>query len=398
MRRQSSFGSIMLSKSLVHLGFALLSGMMLTSCLPTPSEIPGKEGVPLPEGVKMATLDFSSEVIARGFSIPWSIAVVADNEYLVTERMGDLIYIKNGQSIKLEGLPETRTFESDRHYGGMMGVSLHPLFSENRLVYLAYVDLNFRMVVARFTFIDQSINDFEVIFESNEFSLGSRIEWENEKQFFVSQGAAGSPFPDPGPQDLTSDAGKIHRLNEDGSIPGDNPILEAGSGPTSIWSYGHRDTQGLYLDKEKNLLYATEHGPLGGDEINFIEKGGNYGWPRFSFGLNYDGSTVGDLSEAEAANLTILPIKAWGPTFNMAPSGLERVTFPSMSPQFVWGSLVQQRLIAYDLVSGITSVILDDIGRVRDITQLPSGQLLILVDAESSVGAHAGSVVKLTLK
>jgi glucose/arabinose dehydrogenase len=185
---------------------------------------------------------------------------------------------------------------------------------------------------------------------------------------------------------------------DDGSIPADNPVLAGQPGPTSIWSYGHRDPQGLYFDKTEGVLYAIEHGPLGGDELNIIVKGGNYGWPRFSYGLNYDGTAVGDLSEDEADSLTILPLKSWGPSFNMAPSGLERVTLPSMGPRLVWGSLAQQRLIAYDVASGLTSVILDDVGRVRDVTQLPSGDLVVLVDTESSIRTNAGRVVRLTLK
>jgi glucose/arabinose dehydrogenase len=312
--------------------------------------------------------------------------------------MGKLVYLKDGRSITLDGLPETRTVESDRHYGGLMDVSLHPLFNDNRLVYLAYVDRDFRMVVARFHFTDLTIQDFAVIFASNEFSLGSRIEWEDDSHFFVSQGMAGVPRPDPGPQDLNSDGGKIHRLMDDGSIPADNPVLAGQPGPTSIWSYGHRDPQGLYFDKTEGVLYAIEHGPLGGDELNIIVKGGNYGWPRFSYGLNYDGTAVGDLSEDEADSLTILPLKSWGPSFNMAPSGLERVTLPSMGPRLVWGSLAQQRLIAYDVASGLTSVILDDVGRVRDVTQLPRGDLVVLVDTESSIRTNAGRVVRLTLK
>lgn len=352
----------------------------------------------MPDDVEMATLEFTSEVIAEGFSVPWSIEVLADGEYLVSERMGELVHIKDGHSTELRGLPKTQTFNLDRHYGGMMDVSLHPLFSENRRVYLAYLDRDYRMMVARFVFTDVSIQDFEVIFESNGYSLGSRIEWEDESHFFVTQGMAGAPLPDPGAQNLDFDGGKIHRLIEDGSVPDDNPILEGQSGPTSIWSYGHRDTQGLFLDKTTGIMYATEHGPLGGDELNIIEKGGNYGWPRFSYGLNYDGTTVGDLSEEEADSLTILPLKSWGPSFNMAPSGLAPVTLPTLGPRLVWGSLLQRRLIAHDVESGMTSVIIEGIGRVRDLTQLPSGDLIVLIDAETTGKRNSGRVVKLTFR
>jgi len=349
----------------------------------------------------MATLNFESEVIASGFTIPWGIEVLAEGEYLVTERLGELVYVNHGQSLKLEGLPEIKTIEVDRPYGGLMDVSIHPQYDSNRLVYIAYVNDAYNMTVARFSFAKWSIEDFEVIFESNAFSIGSRIAWEDESHFFVTQGMGGTPKPEPGPQDLGHDGGKIHRLMADGSIPADNPIFEGGLGPTSIWSYGHRDPQGLYFDKTERVLFAHEHGPLGGDELNIIHKGGNYGWPLFSKGLNYDGTVVGELSEEEAKRSTTLPVKSWGPTFNMAPSGLERLdgtALSSLRNHFVWGSLAQQRLIAYDLISGQTSIILENVGRVRDVTQLPSGALLVLIDAKSPKTTDSGRVVKLTLQ
>lgn len=353
----------------------------------------------MPEDIEMAMLDVESKVIATGFTIPWSIEVLAEDEYLVTERMGGIYYINDGQSVKLEGLPETRTVQTDRPYGGLMDVSLHPSFDTNRWVYIAYVNDAYQMAVARFTFANQSVQHFDVIFESNAFSIGSRIAWQDDGHFFVTQGMGGSPKPDPGPQDLNHDGGKIHRLHADGSIPEDNPIFDEQSGPTSIWSYGHRDPQGLFFDAEEGVLYANEHGPFGGDELNIIQKGGNYGWPRFSHGLNYDGTPVGDLSEDEAGESTVLPVKAWGPLFSMAPSGLERLdeaTFPAVAGQFVWGSLAQHRLIAYDMSSDQTTIIGESIGRVRDVTQLANGELLLLIDSGSPKPSDPGRLVKLS--
>ena len=280
-----------------------------------------------------------------------------------------------------------------------MDVSLHPSFETNRLVYIAYVNEAYRMAVARFEFTNQAMQQFDVIFESNAFSIGSRIAWQDDGHFFVTQGMGGAPLPEPGPQNLDHDGGKIHRLHADGSIPEGNPLLGGRSAPTSIWSYGHRDPQGLFFDADEGVLYAHEHGPFGGDELNMIQKGGNYGWPLFSYGLNYDGTPVGDLSEEEAGRSTVLPIKAWGPTFNMAPSGLERLdgtAFPSMAGRFVWGALAQQRLIAFDPNSDQTTIIVDDVGRVRDVTQLSGGELLLLIDARSPKRSDSGRLVKLS--
>lgn len=367
-------------------------------CLPTPQEEPGRNGLPLPEGIEVWELEYESQIVADGFTTPWSIEIVGEDEFLVSDRMGDLFFINHGQKVKLDSIPESNTFKADRHYGGLMDVSLHPEFQTNQLVYLAFVDSDYKLAVGRFAFRDQAVQDFEVIFRTNEFSIGSRIEWQDSDHFFVSQGMAGAPLPDPGPQDLSSDGGKIHRLMADGSIPSDNPVFEDVGQPTSIWSFGHRDPQGLYFGQSENVLYSTEHGPLGGDEFNIVIKGGNYGWPRFSYGLNYDGSTVGDLSEAEADSLTVMPVKAWGPSFNMAPSSLSLVELPGLGSRFVWGSLAQQRMIAYDIASDRTSIVLDSFGRIREVKQLPDGDLLLLVDSENSYSTYSGSLVRIAFK
>ena len=177
------------------------------------------------------------------------------------------------------------------------------------------------------------------------------------------------------------------------------PSSRAVTPPTSVWSYGHRDPQGLYYDSAEGLLYATEHGPLGGDEFNIIVEAGNYGWPLFSYGLNYDETPVSAMTEAEAGRSTVLPRKYWARSFNIAPSGLVRLQnslFRAWDGFFVLGSLAQERLIAYELDSDQTYILLDEIGRVRDVAQLPSGSLLILIDARSPRPSDSGRIVKLT--
>lgn len=370
-----------------------LSPGILLGCLLAASAS-AYESTPLMEGVEMALLDHSTEVIAEGFVTPWAIAVLGEDEYLVTDRPGELFYIRDGVKTSLAGLPEIRNSEQTmRPYGGLMDVSLHPQFTENRQVYISYVNGAGRLTVARFQFIDQAIHDFEVIFEANEFSAGSRIEWEDDDHFFLTMGMGRREMK---AQELDSDDGKVHRLMADGATPLDNPVFEGQTEPTSIWTFGHRASQGLYLDREAGILYGIEHGPMGGDELNIIEKGGNYGWPLFSYGMHYNGSPVNELSEEEAAGQTVLPLKWWPINFHLAPSGLERVDLPGMGSRLVWGSMLQQRLIAFDTDSGMTSVIVDNTGRVRDVTQLANGDLLILVDTESSIKTYAGQVVRLT--
>ena len=339
------------------------------------------------------------EVLAQGYEIPWAIAVIGEEEYLFTERMGALYHYLNGEVKKVNGIPETRTFMVDRPYGGMMDISLHPNFAANRMAYLAYVNENYHLSVARFRLSENNAADLEIIFTSDQFSIGSRITWQDNNHFFLTFGVGGTPKPDPGPQDFSDPRGKIFRLIADGTIPEDNPVLPGRSKPSGIWSYGHRDPQGLYYDSEDSTLYSSEHGPMGGDEINVIVKGGNYGWPLFSYGLNYDNTRVSVMTEEEAARSTLLPIKYWTPDFRLAPSCLVRLKDSNFKPwngSFLIGALTYQHLVGYNPDTGETEILLPKVGRVRDVAQLPSGNLIMLLE-ESSPGLwDKGRVVKVS--
>ena len=335
-------------------------------------------------------------VLASGYEIPDGIAVIGEREFLFADRRGALYHYVGGRATAVRGLPRSRT---SGVFGGLLDVSLHPSFPDSRLVYIAYVAASFGLTVARFELRDGRAERLRVIYKSDEFSIGSRIEWEDSSHFFLSFGVGGDPYPAPGSQDLSSDVGKIHRLTADGQIPLDNPILPGASKPSSIWSYGHRNPQGLYYDASTRTLYATEHGPLGGDELNIVIAGGNYGWPLFSYGLNYDRTRVSDMSEEAARAVSILPAKFWGPDYRVAPSGLLFVQgsqFTSWNGAFLLGSLNQQHLLRYNPATGETEIVLRNVGRVRDIAQLPSGKLLIAVDARSPKPSDRGRIIELT--
>lgn len=345
------------------------------------------------------TLDL--EVLADGFEIPWAIEVISEDDYLFTERMGALYRYRNGKVNKVDGLPESKTFTTDRPYGGMMDISLHPEFESNKMAYLTYVNEDYHLSVARFRLKENSAQDIEIIFKSDQFAIGSRIAWQDKTHFFLSFGTGGAPLPDPGPQDLNDPRGKIFRLMDDGSIPEDNPIFPGMSKPSGIWTYGHRDPQGLFYDMDNTTLYSNEHGPLGGDEFNIIVKGGNYGWPLFSYGVNYDLSKVSDMTEEEAAKNTILPVKHWTPDFRLAPSCLIRLKNSNFEPwngSFLMGALTYQHLVLYNLETDDTEIVLPKVGRVRDISQLPSGNLVILIDQKSPSLFSKGRLVKIRLK
>ncbi len=338
-------------------------------------------------------------MIASEFSIPWGVAVFGEDELLITDRLGTLYHHKNGTTQPLSGTPQTYHVEfAGLIYGGLMDVSLHPNFDTNRLVYISYVGIQGKMLVARFKFQDDTIDKIEIVFRSNSFSIGSRIEWDDHNHFYVSQGLGGNPYPEPGPQNLGNDGGKIHRLHDDGQIPQDNPIFDTIKGPTSIWTYGHRDPQGLFFDRDAGVLYANEHGPLGGDEFNIIYQGKNYGWPLHSYGKNYDNSEISTITEEEARTTTVLPEKHWDKNINVAPSSLLKLknsNFTLWNGSFIMGSLPQQRLVTYNLQSGKTEIVLENIGRVRDIAQLSNGNLIVLVDAGSPNSSDRGRILEI---
>ena len=346
-------------------------------------------------------IDIGQEVLAEGFKIPWAIEVIAEEDFLFTDRMGGLYHYENGDVRKVKGLPESRTYRTDREYGGMMDVSLHPKFEANSMVYLAFVDVNYTNTVARFVLQENTALDVEIIFTSDQFSIGSRIAWQDDNHFFLTFGVGGAPKPDPGPQDVFDPRGKIFRLMADGSIPKDNPVLPGMSEPSGIWTYGHRDPQGLFYDVEDSVLYSNEHGPMGGDELNVITKGGNYGWPLFSYGLNYDGTKVSDMTKEEAAQSTILPMKYWDPSFRLAPSSLVKLknsNFEDWNGSFLMGALAYQHLVLYNPATDQTEIVMPKAGRVRDVAQLPSGNLIILIEKSSPRWWNKGRVVKLVPK
>ena len=264
---------------------------------------------------------FTTVTVAEGFSIPYGIAIVSENEYFITDRIGKLYHFKDSTLIEIGGMPEVVAFGIPGIpailHGGLMDINLHPNYRTNDWIYVTYLPSDGFATVSRFKVKNNVAIQFEDVFKTsnqNYYGNGMRIEWEDSTHFFLNIGCSNfSTYTHPVlfAQDLSEDAGKIHRLNEDGSIPSDNPILDGRDTPTTIWSYGHRDVQGLYFDAPTNTLFGVEHGPKGGDEFNIIEKGKNYGWPLFSYGINYDGVGVSTISKDSAATFTVLPEHFW---------------------------------------------------------------------------------------
>jgi glucose/arabinose dehydrogenase len=369
------------------------------------------DDIPVPPSPYPISNDtFSVSTIAKGFVIPYGIAIVGENEYFISDRIGKMFHYQDGKLTEISGLPGVGVMKLGEIMllGGLMDLSIHPDYLNNKWVYVTYVSIDALAKVARCKIENDSITQFEIIFTTQNQNItgnGMRMVWEDEKHFFLNIGGTSfstTSHPILNAQDLHSGSGKIHRLREDGSIPPDNPIFDGFTSPSSIWSYGHRDVQGLHYDKSVQELIGVEHGPKGGDELNVIEKGKNYGWPLFSFGTDYSGESVSLISKDSAAVFTVLPEHYWTvPTKNggkaIGPACLLKVEGSNISDlnnYFLIGSLVFKRLMKYDRDTHETYG-LNIEGRVRTIKQLPSGDIIALIE-RSNTGKSNGKIIRIS--
>jgi aldose sugar dehydrogenase len=354
---------------------------------------------------------FTTKTIASGFTIPYGIAIVGENEYFITDRVGKMFHFDDSTLTEISGVPEVVTFGTPGlaaiMHGGLMDVSLHPDYATNSWIYISYLASDGFAKVSRLKVQDNTISQLETIFTTrhqNYTGSGMRIVWEDETHFFLNIGNSDfstSEYPVLHAQDLNHDAGKIHRLMDDGSIPADNPVFDGYASPTTIWSYGHRDVQGLFFEVSSRNLFGIEHGPKGGDEFNIIEKGKNYGWPLFTYGINYDGAWVSTISEDSAAKFTVFPEHYWTvPTRDggqaVAPACLLKVSESNISgwnDYFIFGSLAYRRLMKYNHKTGETFG-LSIKGRVRTVKQLPGGDIIALIE-RSDLRKANGKIIRI---
>ena len=268
--------------------------------------------------VKTRLHTYEVSLWAAGFEeIPWGMAFLPNQEMLVTDISGILYKVSsNGkQKIVIKGVPEI--FRKGQ--GGLLDVEIHPKFSKNSWIYLAYSDpfpgrKGFTSV-ARAKLIKNKLVDFEVIYRVDKihatgkpYHFGSRLVFDQNNDLYFSIGDRGERDE---AQLLTTPNGKIHRIRDNGEIPMDNPFYKKNGHIQSIWSYGNRNAQGLTIHPETGELWSTEHGPRGGDELNRIQKGLNYGWPVITYGINYIGTKITDLTEKEGMEQ---PVFQWTPS------------------------------------------------------------------------------------
>jgi aldose sugar dehydrogenase len=267
------------------------------------------------------------DTIASG-GVPWGMTFLPDGNSLLTDKMGNLFLIdKNKQKKKILGVPKVNA----EGQGGLMDVELHPKYAENKLIYLTYSKIKEEgsdlstTAVLRAQLNGIQLTEQKDIFVAQpylttRYHYGSRLEFDKQGFLYVSVGDRGQ-HEDNLPQLLDNDLGKIHRIKDDGSIPNDNPFVKTLNAKGSIWSYGHRNPQGMSMNPSTGEMWVDEHGPRGGDEVNISQKGKNYGWPVISYGINYDGSVLTPFTKKE--NLE-QPLIYWVPS--IAPCGATFVT------------------------------------------------------------------------
>ncbi|WP_077919252.1 PQQ-dependent sugar dehydrogenase [Spirosoma sp. 209] len=328
------------------------------------------------------------DTVASGFKSPWGLAFLPDGSMLVTDRTGDLYRVEKGnQKTKLTGGPTVLA----EGQGGLLDVELHPDFAKNQLIYLSYSavkqegsDKLSTTAVMRARLAGTALTDQKVIFEALPYAktrhhYGSRLEFDKKGFLYITVGDRGSEQQNP--QSLDRDAGKVHRLHDDGRIPADNPFVANKSAHPSIYSYGHRNPQGMALNPATGAIWTHEHGPRGGDEINIVKKSANYGWPVICYGINYDGKPITNLTAKEGMEQ---PLTYWLPS--IGPSGMAFVTsskYPGWKNNLMVGSLRFQYLNRC-VMNGDKIVsqenILKNIGRLRNVTMGPDGYLYVSVE------------------
>jgi glucose/arabinose dehydrogenase len=344
---------------------------------------------PEPQPATVVTTGYKVTEIAKGLDHPWSMAFLPDATMLVTERVGRLRLIKGGALLAqpIAGVPAVHTGSQ----AGLFDIVLHPNFAQNHLVYLTYaagtkVANGTRVARARFDGI--ALRDLHVIFtamplKDTDNHYGGRMAFLPDGTFALTIGE-GFEYREKA-QDLASDLGKIVRLNEDGSVPRDNPFVGQASIRPEIYTWGHRNSQGLLFDAPSGRLYETEHGPRGGDELNIIVAGRNYGWPVITYGMDYSGAYVSPYSQRQGLEQ---PVIYWTPS--IAPSGLAMYRgdkFPAWKGDLFVGSLAFKHLRRVHLDErgdvAVQEQFLNDLHwRIRDVRAAPDGYLYVCTDED----------------
>jgi glucose/arabinose dehydrogenase len=346
---------------------------------------------PISNIFKTEKIKIRLDTVVNGLDVPWSMVFLPNNEMLITERSGILYHrSRNGKLTTVTGTPKVVVGGQ----GGLMDIALDPAFSKNRFIYITYslgkTENNKELAttaVMKARYENGVLSDQSNIFIAQPYSTtrhhyGSRLQFGKDGYLYFTVGERGNEKQNP-QQILGNDLGKVHRIKTDGTVPQSNPFVNVPGASTSIYSYGHRNPQGLTMDFRTGKIWENEHGPRGGDEINIIEAGKNYGWPVITYGINYNGRPMAPDTKTAKEGME-QPFLQWTPS--IAPSGMTFVTgnrYKDWKGNLLSGSLRFQYLNRSEIKNNKVvkeEILFKNIGRVRDIRMGPDGYLYMAVE------------------
>ena len=366
-----------------HRSFISALTALFTACSYSPAQGPATRS-PNPKSNDGA---LRVETVAEGLANPWGLAILPDGRMLVTERPGRLRLVSTDGKLSapLAGVPAVYATGQ----GGLLDVAIDPQFASNQTIYLSFAESapngTAGTAVVRARLRDAGLDEVRAIYRQepkvtggNHF--GSRLVFRNDGTLFVTQGDRFTYRVQA--QDLSSDLGKVVRINTDGSVPRDNPFVGKDTGRPEIWSYGHRNVQAAALDPQTGQLWTVEHGAAGGDELNHPEAGKNYGWPVITYGRDYNGQKIGEGVEKQGMEQ---PVYYWDPV--IAPSGMTFYrgdAFVGWKGSILVGGLASQALVRLVLTNGVVAREERYLGelheRIRDVQEGSDGFLYVITD------------------
>ena len=325
--------------------------------------------------------------VMKRSGVLWGMDFLPDGSMLVTDKSGSLIHFKDGKQTIIKNTPEIYLMGQ----GGLLDVKIHPNYKNNRWIYLTYASSQGNTdagntALMRGEIVNNTFQNKKLLYKAVPNTdagqhFGSRIIFDNEGYLYFTIGDRGNR--DVNPQSIKRDGGKVYRLNDDGSIPADNPFVSKSGAKKAVYSYGHRNPQGLAIHPVTGEIWEHEHGPRGGDEINIVKKGKNYGWPLATFGINYIGTEITKNTSLPGMED---PIHYWTPS--IAPCGMAFVTgkqYPKWKNDLLVGSLSFQYLehvvLENDKVVA-REKLFKGIGRVRNVKSAPDGTIYVSIEGK----------------
>ena len=372
---------------------ALVLSVLLAACSSSPPS-PDTSAVPtgdvVIEMVKSEAATFRVVRLIENLEHPWAVAWLPDERMLITERPGRLLLIRGDKLARGDKIQEVSGLPAiaRKNQGGLMDVALHPEYEQTGWVYLTYSASNddgYGTVLIRAQLDGTALTNVEELYRQHPFvsggrHFGSRIVFPGDGTLLFSIGDRGKRSP---AQDRSNSIGNVIRLTLDGDVPPDNPFVDTDGALPEIYSYGHRNIQGMIVHPQTGDIWAHEHGPRGGDELNWIRPGINYGWPEITYGREYaTNMNIGDF-EAEGMEQ---PVTYWDPS--IAPSGMsvyDKDRFPGWTGNLFVGALSHQKIQRVVLdghaVARQETLLENELGRIRDVRTGPDGYLYILTDS-----------------